>query len=249
MDILELAKAKRRFKETYEYIKDSVARGGAYPVPQCFPVDDHDVFHEYRYVPNSVFSLINETIKSINNNQITWLASFDLEPMEQYCKMFGNYEHPLGIEDLTESLKDFHAWIEEMRGDGQTFESDCGIASNDKENADAANAYLVHQKHEEHGESIYGDEAHKEEVKEFARLFMEGGENDKNVRQATEILEHIKPLDNANIAHYLCDCMMFFERLNNGIKKKELYNWLKGHGYNVAGSNAFSKAFKPTKCE
>ena len=227
MDRLELAKAKRRFGETYEYVKESVKRGKEYPMPLCFLENSFGT--DPARVPGSVFDLVKVAIEGEDKDLIAWLASFDLESMNKYCMTFGSQAHPFGDEItdilyLTEKLRDFHAWIEETQNDGQGL-GDCDIVPN-KAEAQPSN------------------QTHQEEAKEFARLFMEGGENGENVRHAVEILEHIKPLVNAQIAHYLCDCMMSYEYINKDIKKKELHQWLLGHGYRVASYQAFNQAMK-----
>lgn len=228
MDRLELAKAKRRFQETYEYIKESVKRGNVYPVPSCFMENSFGT--DPARVPNSVFSLIKIAIENEDKNLITWLASFDLEPMKKYCETFGSQAYPFGdeitdIEYLIGDLADFHAWIEETQGDGQTL-GNCDIVHNDEAEANPI------------------EQAHQEEAKEFARLFMEGGEKVENVGHALEILEHIKPLRNADIAVFLCRCKYKGQAINRDIQDKEIWRWLNEHCYKVASYQAFNQAMR-----
>lgn len=86
MDKLELAKAKRRFKETYEYAKESVERGEPYPVPSCFEEDGFGT--DPAMVPHSVFGLVKAAEESKDGDLIEWLAAFDLVPLVQYCNAF-----------------------------------------------------------------------------------------------------------------------------------------------------------------
>lgn len=218
MDIKELAKAKRRFRVTVKYIKESVSRGKPYPVPLCFW--DNSFGSDPERVPVSVFELINFALESDDKELCTWLASIDLKPFDEYVKAFLNQAHPFGdmITDicrLTEKLKDLRAWLEETEDDGQSL-NDCGIACNDDGQA--------------HQES---DEANREAA-EFASLFVEVPDNE-GVQRASKILAHIKQLKNSAIAKYIKEKMKE-KVINKDLEKKQLYEWLKDHGYNVAKS-------------
>lgn len=221
MDSKELAKAKRRFRETVEYIKESVSRGKPYPVPLCFW--DNSFGSDPERVPVSVFELINFALESNDKELCTWLASIDLKPFDEYVKAFLNLAHQVrrdmitDICSLTEKLKDLRAWLEETQDDGQSL-NDCSIACNDDDK--------VHQE---------SDEANKEAA-EFASLFVEVPRNE-GVQRARDILAHIKTktLTNAAIARYIKEKMKE-KVINKDLEKKKLWNWLKDHGYNVAKS-------------
>lgn len=217
MNSMEKAKAKRRFTETVEYINESVSRGDPYPVPSCFLEDSFG--SDPARVPDSVYALINSAQESNDKELCTWLASIDLKPWNEYVKAFRNEAHPFGdmitdICSLTEKLKDLRAWLEETQEDGQSL-NDCGIACNDNQ---------VHQE---------SDEANKEAA-EFASLFVEVPGNE-GVQRARDILAHIKTktLKNAAIARYIKEKMKE-KVINKDLEKKQLYEWLKDHGYNVA---------------
>lgn len=220
MDTMELAKAKRRFRETVEYIKESVSRGKPYPVPSCFW--ENSFGSDPERVPDSVFELINFAQDSNDKELCTWLASIDLKPFDEYVKAYGYQAHPyrrdmitdIGV--ITEKLMDLRAWLEETQDDGQSL-NDCSIACNDNQ---------VHQE---------SDEANKEAA-EFASLFVEVPGNE-GVQRARDILAHIKTktLKNAAIARYIKEKMKE-KVINKDITVKSLWKWLKGHGYNVAKS-------------
>lgn len=215
MNSMEKAKAKRRFTETVEYINESVSRGNPYDVPLCFRENSFGTDPER--VPESVFELINFAEDSNDKELCTWLASIDLKPFEEYVKAFLNQAHPVrrdminDICSLTEKLKDLCAWLQEY---GQSL-NDCGIACNDNQ---------VHQE---------SDEANKEAA-EFASLFVEVPGNE-GVQRARDILAHIKTktLKNAAIARNIKEKMKE-KVINKDLEKKQLYEWLKDHGYNVA---------------
>lgn len=219
MDINELAKAKRRFRVTVKYIKESVSRGKPYPVPLCFW--DNSFGSDPERVPVSVFELINFAEDSNDKELCTWLASIDLKPFDEYVKAYGDLAHPYRrdtISDicrLTEKLKDLRAWLEETEDDGQSLNS-CSIACNDNQ---------VHQE---------SDEAIKEAA-EFASLFVEI-QDDEGVQRASKILQHLKQLKNAAIARYIKEKMKE-KVINKDLEKKKLWQWLKDHGYNVAKTN------------
>lgn len=219
MDINELAKAKRRFRVTVKYIKESVSRGKPYPVPLCFW--DNSFGSDPERVPVSVFELINFAEDSNDKELCTWLASIDLKPFDEYVKAYGDLAHPYRrdmISDicrLTEKLKDLRAWLEETEDDGQSLNS-CSIACNDNQ---------VHQE---------SDEAIKEAA-EFASLFVEI-QGDEGVQRASKILQHLKQLKNAAIARYIKEKMKE-KVINKDLEKKKLWQWLKDHGYNVAKTN------------
>lgn len=219
MDSKELAKAKRRFRETVEYIKESVSRGNPYDVPLCFRENSFGTDPER--VPESVFELINFAEDSNDKELCTWLASIDLKPFEEYVKAFLNQAHPVrrdmitDIFSLTEKLMDLRAWWEETQDDGQSL-NDCSIACNDDGQ--------VHQE---------SDEANKEAA-EFASLFVEVPDNE-GVQRARDILAHIKTktLKNPAIAKTIKEKMKE-KVINKDLEKKQLYEWLRDHGYNVA---------------
>ena len=219
MDIKELAKAKWRFRKTVEYIKKSVSRGKPYPVPLCFIENSFGTDPER--VPDSVFELIDFAQDSNDKELCTWLASIDLKPFEEFVKAFLNQAHPVrrdmitDIFSLTEKLMDLRAWWEETQDDGQSL-NDCSIACNDDGQ--------VHQE---------SDEANKEAA-EFASLFVEI-QGDEGVQRASKILAHIKQLKNSAIAKYIKEKMKE-KVINKDLEKKQLYEWLKDHGYNVAKS-------------
>lgn len=215
MDIKELAKAKRLFREMVKYIKESLRRGDPYPVPLCF---DNCFGTDRGRVPESVFELINFAEDSNDKELCTWLVSIDLKPFEEYVKAYGYQANIFGdmISDicrLTEKLMDLRAWWEETQDDGQSL-NDCSIACNDDGQ--------VHQE---------SDEANKEAA-EFAQRFVEV-QGDEGVKCAREILAHIKPLTNAAIAKTIKEKMKE-KVINKDLEKKKLWNWLKDHGYNVA---------------
>ena len=226
MDSKELAKAKRRFRETVEYIKESVSRGNPYDVPLCFRENSFGTDPER--VPESVFELINFAEDSNDKELCTWLASIDLKPFEEYVKAFLNQAHPVrrdmitDIFSLTEKLMDLRAWLEETQDDGQSL-NDCGIACNDDGQA--------------HQES---DEANKEAA-EFASLFVEI-QGDEGVQRAREILQHLKQLKNAAIARYIKEKMKE-KVINKDLIRTDLHKWLKGHGYKVVSYQAFNDQF------
>lgn len=218
MNSMERAKAKRRFTETVEYIKESVRRCDPYPVPLCFI--ENSFGSDPARVPDSVYALINSALESNDKELCTWLASFDLKPWNEYVKAYGYQAHPFGdmitdICSLTEKLKDVRAWLEETQDDGQSLNG-CTIACNDNR---------VHQE---------SDEANKEAA-EFAQRFVEVPGNE-GVQRAREILAHIKPLTNAAIAKTIKEKMKE-KVINKDLEKKKLWNWLKDHGYNVAKTN------------
>ena len=209
MNSMEKAKAKRRFRETVEYIKESVRRGDPYPVPLCFLENSFGTDPER--VPDSVFELINFALESNDKELCTWLASIDLKPFEEYVKAFLNQAHPFGdmitdIGVITEKLRDLRSWLEETQDDGQSL-NDYSIANQES------------------------DEANKE-VAEFASLFVEVS-GDEGVKCAREILKHLKQLKNPTIARYIKEKMKE-KVINKDLEKKQLYEWLRDHGYNVA---------------
>ncbi len=211
MNSMEKAKAKRRFRETVEYIKESVRRGDPYPVPLCFMENSFGTDPER--VPESVFELINFAEDSNDKELCTWLASIDLKPFEEYVKAFLNQAHPFGdmitdIGVITEKLRDLRSWLEETQDDGQSL-NDYSIANQES------------------------DEANKE-VAEFAQRFVEV-QDDEGVKCAREILKHLKQLKNPTIARYIKEKMKE-KVINKDLEKKQLYEWLKDHGYNVAKS-------------
>ena len=162
MNSMEKAKAKRRFRETVEYIKESVRRGDPYPVPLCFMENSFGTDPER--VPESVFELINFAEDSNDKELCTWLASIDLKPFEEYVKAFLNQAHPFGdmitdIGVITEKLRDLRSWLEETQDDGQSL-NDYSIANQES------------------------DEANKE-VAEFAQRFVEV-QDDEGVKCARE---------------------------------------------------------------
>lgn len=219
MDIKELAKAKWRFRETLKYIKESISRGKPYPVPSCFW--DNSFGTDPETVPDSVFELIDFAQDSNDKELCTWLASIDLKPFEEFVKAFLNLAHPVrrdmitDIRVITERLKDLRAWLEETQDDGQSL-NDCSIACNDDDK--------VHQE---------SDEANREAA-EFASLFVEVPGNE-GVQRAREILKHLKQLKNPAIAKTIKEKMKE-KVINKDLEKKQLYEWLKDHGYNVAKS-------------
>ena len=224
MDIKELAKAKRLFREMVKYIKESLRRGNPYPVPFCF---DNCFGTDRGRVPESVFELINFAEDSNDKELCTWLASIDLKPFDEYVKAFW-YQRDVfgdiitGIGEITEKLMDLRAWLEETQDDGQSL-NDCGIACNDDGQA--------------HQES---DEANKEAA-EFASLFVEI-QGDEGVQRAREILQHLKQLKNAAIARYIKEKMKE-KVINKDLIRTDLHKWLKGHGYKVVSYQAFNDQF------
>lgn len=225
MDIKELAKAKRLFREMVKYIKESLRRGDPYPVPLCF---DNCFGTDRGRVPDSVFEVIDFAQDSNDKELCTWLASIDLKPFDEYVKAYGYLANIFGdmitgIGEITEKLKDLRAWLEETQDDGQSLNG-CSIACNDNQ---------VHQE---------SDEANKEAA-EFASLFVEVPGNE-GVQRARDILAHIKTktLKNAAIARYIKDNRTQGV-INKDITVKSLWKWLKGHGYKVASYQAFSEQF------
>ena len=77
------------------------------------------------------------------------------------------------------------------------------------------------------------DEANKEAA-EFASLFVEVPDNE-GVQRARDILAHIKTktLKNPAIAKTIKEKMKE-KVINKDLEKKQLYEWLRDHGYNVA---------------
>ena len=226
MDSKKLAKAKRRFRETVEYIKESVSRGNPYDVPLCFRENSFGTDPER--VPESVFELINFAEDSNDKELCTWLASIDLKPFEEYVKAFLNQAHPVrrdmitDIFSLTEKLMDLRAWLEETQEDGQSL-NDCSIACNDDDK--------VHQE---------SDEANKEAA-EFARLFVEVPGNE-GVKCARKILQRLKQLPNAAMARAIKDYRTQGV-INKDIPVKNMWQWLRDNGYNVATYPAFNDQF------
>ena len=164
-------------------------------------------------MPESVFELINFAEDSNDKELCTWLASIDLKPFEEYVKAFLNQAHPFGdmitdIGVITEKLRDLRSWLEETQDDGQSL-NDYSIANQES------------------------DEANKE-VAEFAQRFVEV-QDDEGVKCAREILKHLKQLKNPTIARYIKEKMKE-KVINKDLEKKQLYEWLKDHGYNVAKS-------------
>lgn len=222
MDIKELAKAKRLFREMVKYIKESLRRGDPYPVPLCF---DNCFGTDRGRVPDSVFEVIDFAQDSNDKELCTWLASIDLKPFDEYVKAYGYLANIFGdmitgIGEITEKLKDLRAWLEETQDDGQSLNG-CSIACNDNQ---------VHQE---------SDEANKEAA-EFASLFVEVPGNE-GVQRAREILKHLKQLKNAAIARYIKEKMKE-NVINKDLEKKKLWNWLKDHGYNVVTYPGFNQA-------
>lgn len=226
MDSKELAKAKWRFRKTVEYIKESVSRGNPDDVPLCFI--ENRFGSDPATVPDSVFELINFAEDSNDKELCTWLASIDLKPFEEFVKAFLNQAHPVrrdmitDIFSLTEKLMDLRAWWEETQDDGQSL-NDCSIACNDDGQ--------VHQE---------SDEANKEAA-EFASLFVEVPGNE-DVQRASEILKRLKQLPNAAMARAIKDYRTQGV-INKDIPVKNMWQWLKGHGYKVVSYQAFNDQF------
>lgn len=224
MNSMEKAKAKRRFTETVEYINESVSRGDPYPVPSCFWEDSFG--SDPARVPDSVYALINSALESNDKELCTWLASIDLKPWNEYVKAFRKDAHPFGdmitdICSLTEKLKDLRAWLEETQEDGQSL-NDCGIARN------------YTQAHQE------SDEANNEAA-EFAQRFVEVPGNE-GVKCARKILQRLKQLPNAAMARAIKDYRTQGV-INKDIPVKNMWQWLRDNGYNVASYPAFNDQF------
>ena len=224
MDTMELAKAKRLFREMVKYIKESLRRGDPYPVPLCF---DNCFGTDRGRVPDSVFEVIDFAQDSNDKELCTWLASIDLKPFDEYVKAYGYHANIFGdmitgIGEITEKLKDLRAWLEETQDDGQSL-NDCSIACNDDGQ--------VHQE---------SDEANREAA-EFASLFVEVPGNE-GVKCAREILAHIKQLNNAAIAKTIKEKMKE-KVINKDLTRTDIHKWLKGHGYEVASYQAFNAKF------
>lgn len=224
MNSMEKAKAKRRFTEMVDYIKESVSRGDPYPVPLCFM--ENSFGSDPARVPDSVYALINSALESNDKELCTWLASFDLQPWNEYVKAYGYQAHPFGdmitdIGEITERLKDLRAWLEETQDDGQQVNG-CSIACNDTK---------AHQE---------SDEPNKEAA-EFASLFVEVPGNE-GVQRACEILAHIKQLPNAAVARVIKDYRTQGV-INKDIPVKNMWQWLRDNGYNAASYQAFNDQF------
>ena len=227
MDIKEKAKAKWRFRKTVEFIKESISRGNPYPMPSYSCFWENRFWMDPARVPDSVFELINFAEDSNDKELCTWLASIDLKPFDEYVKAYGYQAHPYrrdmitDICSLTEKLMDLRAWLEETQDDGQSL-NDCGITRNDT------------QAHQE------SDEANKEAA-EFASLFVEVPGNE-GVQRASEILKRLKQLPNAAMARAIKDYRTQGV-INKDIPVKNMWQWLKGHGYKVVSYQAFNDQF------
>lgn len=251
---------KTKFIEIYNYVVRSVKRGSAYPVPVSFIKDKDEDGNIHIRLPLPPFEwIVDEMFRRLDKNSknlLTWFLSFDITPLIQYEEMFVEAESEricynfgegfgeycdnfiVAIGEIAEKLKEWHIDNEELLH--------CTIARKDKNHEVTlpTNNFQANQEHQEGNEVVGGDEANQEEVnqeeaKEFARTFIGTGE--ESVEIATEILEHIRPLDNAPIAHYIYDCKYRKKFINEGINDKTIWQWLKGHSYKVASIQAFNQ--------